>query len=271
MCSQLVSCARCSRRGTFDGLDCCTLFFWLIYSLQFLGFRSGEHLRRIKELSISGCLNILPNQLLKATAVMVMIENLDISNCVQFDTEALLKIMSRLPLLEAINISNCTNVHGLIFDRLIEFPNLRKICSFSNQQIEFESVSRFLGSSTKIQHVSLSRSHIFKRMFSSMAVCTSLNFFDVSSCGLTIVSGCYISQYSAHGVICRMFLQFSWRKCQICAQFHAPTQNPNFQRMQTHFLPHYRTSIASTSVFARKMSTIRSIFVRYIVHTSPGG
>lgn len=199
MCSQLVSCARCSRRGTFDGLDCCDLFFWLIYSLQFLGFRSGEHLRRIKELSISGCLNILPNQLLKATAVMVMIENLDISNCVQFDTEALLKIMSRLPLLEAINISNCTNVHGLIFDRLIEFPNLRKICSFSNQQIEFESVSRFLGSSTKIQHVSLSRSHIFKRMFSSMAVCTSLNFFDVSSCGLTIVSGCYISQYSAHG------------------------------------------------------------------------
>jgi hypothetical protein len=165
-------------------------FFGSFNSLQFLGFRSGEHLRRIKELSISGCLNILPNQLLKATAVMFMIENLDISNCVQFDTEALLKIMSRLPLLEAINISNCVNVHGLIFDRLIEFPDLRKICSFSNQHIEFESVSRFLGSATKIQHVSLSRSHIFKRMYPSMAVCTSLNLFDVSSCGLTIVSDC---------------------------------------------------------------------------------
>ena len=158
--------------------------------LQFFGFRSGEHLRRIKELSISGCRNVLPAQLLKATAVMIMLESLDISNCAQFDSEYLLKIMSRLPLLEVIKFSNCRNVHGLIFDRLIQHPNLSTVCSLGNQQIEFESVSRFLGFSTKIRNISLSRSHVFKWAITSMVLCASLEKFEVSSCGLTIVSLC---------------------------------------------------------------------------------
>lgn len=154
-----------------------------------MGFRSGEHLRRIKELSISGCQNIIPTQLLKATAVMAMLESLDISSCVQFDTEYLLKIMNRLPLLESISFSNCKNLHGLLFDRLIEFPNIRTVCSSSNQQMESESVYRFLGCSANIKCISLSRSHIFKQAIASISLCASLENFDVSSCGLAIVSG----------------------------------------------------------------------------------
>jgi hypothetical protein len=155
---------------------------------KFFGFRSGDHLRRIKELCISGCLNVHPSHLLKATAVMVMLESLDISNCSQLGTEDLLKIMNRLPLLGNINISNCSNVNGFVFDRLTEFPNLRSVLSSSNQQIEFESVSRFLGSSTKIKQISLSRSHIFKRTLAPMTLSSSLENLDVSSCGLSIVS-----------------------------------------------------------------------------------
>jgi hypothetical protein len=117
-----------------------------------------------------------------------MLESLDVSNCVQIGTEDLLKIMNRLPLIGNINISNCGNVNGLIFDRLSDFPNLRTVRSSSNQHIEFESVSRFLSSSTKIKHISLSRSHIFKRTLTSMAFCSSLENLDVSSCGLSIVS-----------------------------------------------------------------------------------
>jgi hypothetical protein len=116
-----------------------------------------------------------------------MLETLDISNCDQLGTKDLLKIMSRLPLLDNLNISNCSNVDGLIFDRLTEFPNLRAVRSSSNQQIEFDSVSRFLGSSSKIKLVSLSRSHIFKRTLTPLALCSSLDNLDVSSCGLSIV------------------------------------------------------------------------------------
>jgi hypothetical protein len=119
---------------------------------------------------------------------MVMIESLDISDCAQFQTEDLLKIMSRLPLLSAINVSNCVNVNGILFDALIEFPNLRSVTSSGNQHVDFESVSRFLGTSTKIKHICLSRSHIFKRTLPAMLLCASLNNLDVSSCGLIIVS-----------------------------------------------------------------------------------
>jgi hypothetical protein len=159
--------------------------------VQFFGFRMGEHLRRIKDLSVSGCQNILPKHLLKATAVMVMLETLDISDCPQFDSEDLLKIMGRLPILATINISKCKNMHGLIFDKLAKFSNLRRICSSSNQQIQSESVSRFLGSSTNIKQICLSQSHIFKGMLTPFPLCASLDNLDVSSCGLTIV-GCYI-------------------------------------------------------------------------------
>ena len=123
---------------------------------------------------------------------MVMVETLNISDCVQFDSEDLLKIMGRLPLLAAINISKCKNMHGLIFDKLAEFPNLRSICSSSNQQIQLESVSRLLASSTKIKQICLSQSLIFRGMLKPFSLCTSLDNLDVSSCGLAIVSG-YIS------------------------------------------------------------------------------
>lgn len=137
---------------------------------------------------MSGCRNVFAHHLIKATAVMIMLESLDISDCVQFDSDNLIKVMSRLPLLVTINISNCSSLSGFIFDRFTEFQNLCSVSSSGNQQMEFESVSRFLGSSSKIKRLCLSRSHIFKCGLMDMALCKSLDSLDVSSCGLTIVS-----------------------------------------------------------------------------------